>query len=390
MLQKATTKNSCRFFLFCIGMISKKSCIFATRKLFAWHMRKHGVRIRYDNLWKDIITEFLPEFILFFLPKLYLDIDWNQTPVFLEQELHDIVKAKYPHKKITDKLVKVFLTNGSEKWLFVHVEVQSSFEKDFAERMFVYYMLIYQKYGQKITALAIFTHQDTPKHYDYYESNNYDTILRYQYNTYRIKDQTEETLLQSANPFAMAVLANWYVLNTPNDYEKRLHFKQKLFELALERQYRHINVARLLLFIKNLMFLPEYFETIFEEQTQIQQNQHNMLKPTKRDIAWAAGIYEAYSGESIDAVKQEMKLAKKEAAQERKKAEQALKKAEQEQKKAEQEQKKAEQEQKKAEENRATIVIELYSKHQFSTEQIADILKTTTNVVQNIIDNHKL
>ena len=31
-----------------------------------------------------------------------------------------------------------------------------------------------------------------------------------------------------------------------------------------------------------------------------------MLKPTKRDIAWAAGIYEAYSGESIDAVKQEM------------------------------------------------------------------------------------
>ena len=114
------------------------------------------------------------------------------------------VKAKYPHKKITDKLVKVFLTNGSEKWLFVHVEVQSSFEKDFAERMFVYYMLIYQKYGQKITALAIFTHQDTPKHYDYYESNNYDTILRYQYNTYRIKDQTEETLLQSANPFAMA------------------------------------------------------------------------------------------------------------------------------------------------------------------------------------------
>ncbi|MBK9461341.1 MAG: hypothetical protein IPN94_18410 [Sphingobacteriales bacterium] len=158
----------------------------------------------------------------------------------------------------------------------------------------------------------------------------------------------------------------------------------------MERQYRHINVARLLLFIKNLMFLPEYFETIFEEQTQIQQNQHNMLKPTKRDIAWAAGIYEAYSGESIDAVKQEMKLAKKEAAQERKKAEQALKKAEQEQKKAEQEQKKAEQEQKKAEENRATMVMELYTKHQFSTEQIADILKTTTNVVQNIIDNHKL
>jgi hypothetical protein len=101
-----------------------------------------------------------------------------------------------------------------------------------------------------------------------------------------------------------------------------------------------------------------------------------MLKPTKRDIAWAAGIYEAYSGESIDAVKQEMKLAKKEAEQQRKKTEQALKKAEQ--------------EQKKAEENRATMVMELYSKHQFSTEQIADILKTTTNVVQNIIDNHKL
>ncbi|MBP7533087.1 MAG: hypothetical protein KA783_01455 [Chitinophagales bacterium] len=109
---------------------------------------------------------------------------------------------------------------------------------------------------------------------------------------------------------------------------------------------------------------------------------YNMLKPTKRDIAWAAGIYEAYSGESIDAVKQEMKLAKKEAAQERKKTEQALKKAEQ-------EQKKAEQALKKAEENRATMVMALYTKYQFSTEQIADILKTTTTIVQNIIDNHK-
>ena len=49
----------------------------------------------------------------------------------------------------------------------IHIEVQASFEKDFSERMFLYYALIYAKYGVKdIRAIAIFTDNKIPKHYD--------------------------------------------------------------------------------------------------------------------------------------------------------------------------------------------------------------------------------
>jgi len=58
---------------------------------------------------------------------------------------------------VVDKLVKVFLLSGREKWVLIHIEVQGYPDADFEERMFIYYYCIFDKYKTKVVSLAILT-----------------------------------------------------------------------------------------------------------------------------------------------------------------------------------------------------------------------------------------
>jgi hypothetical protein len=65
-----------------------------------------AIRINFDGTWKTITGELISDFILFFFPDLYKDIDFAYEPEFLEQEFFQIVED-FPTKNITDKLVKL-------------------------------------------------------------------------------------------------------------------------------------------------------------------------------------------------------------------------------------------------------------------------------------------
>jgi hypothetical protein len=41
-------------------------------------------------------------------------------------------------KRFVDKLVRVTLLNGDEKWIYIHIEVQGTRQAEFAKRIFVY------------------------------------------------------------------------------------------------------------------------------------------------------------------------------------------------------------------------------------------------------------
>jgi len=46
----------------------------------------------YDSPWKEIIEQFFPEFIAFFFPHIFADIDWSRGYEFLDKELQKIVR----------------------------------------------------------------------------------------------------------------------------------------------------------------------------------------------------------------------------------------------------------------------------------------------------------
>ena len=107
--------------------------------------------IKYDKYWKEALTHFLQPFIHFFLPQLHDEIDWSVEYQFLEKELFS-AKNLTKSKKEADKLVKVRLKNGKEQWIFIHIEFQTSGETIICLRMYEYYQLIREVYGQDLCA----------------------------------------------------------------------------------------------------------------------------------------------------------------------------------------------------------------------------------------------
>ncbi len=232
--------------------------------------------IKYDKYWKEALTHFLKPFTAFFLPRLHEEIDWSIAPQFLEKELFS-KKNLAKFKKEADKLVKVRLKNGKEQWIFVHIEFQTSGETIICLRMYEYYQLIREIYGQDIVALVIYTGTNVPKKHDIYENEHFGTKITYKFNSYAVIKQNEEELLANNNPFAMITLANYYVLKTKDDQQRRYEFKQKLYELAENRSYNLEELSKLLIFVGELMKLPPLLEKKFEKeviQTKIKNNSY--------------------------------------------------------------------------------------------------------------------
>jgi len=64
-------------------------------------------RSDYDSPWKEIIEQFFPEFIAFFFPHIYNDIDWSRGYEFLDKELQKIVRDSQTGRTTTGCQVSV-------------------------------------------------------------------------------------------------------------------------------------------------------------------------------------------------------------------------------------------------------------------------------------------
>ncbi len=109
----------------------------------------------YDSGWKEIIELYLPQFIEFFYPEINKLIDYSKGYEFLDKELSKIIPSNKTGRKAVDKLVKVYYRNGEEKWLLLHIEIQSQYEKDFACRIYKYNYKIFDRYNRDVISMVI-------------------------------------------------------------------------------------------------------------------------------------------------------------------------------------------------------------------------------------------
>ncbi len=92
-----------------------------------------------DGLWKKIIGELFEDFLQFFIPELYEEVDFTHDVEFLDKELFQEVVDEKKGRRYVDRLAKVQLKSGEKQWILIHVEVQSSRETEFSKRMFQYF-----------------------------------------------------------------------------------------------------------------------------------------------------------------------------------------------------------------------------------------------------------
>lgn len=211
-----------------------------------------------DLLWKGVLEEIFDDFLRFMHPDAADIYDLEMGIMFLDKELEQLFPPEEDEfsPKVVDKLAKVTTREGEEEWILIHVEVQGRYQKDFPKRMFTYYYRILDKYNRRISAYAIFTDGHRVKRPDRYETSYQGTSLTYRFNTYAIALADEHELLESDNPFAMAVLVgrSAFVGNKIRDSAQRdselMQFKIKLLRQLLEKKMARKKIYALMNFLK--------------------------------------------------------------------------------------------------------------------------------------------
>ncbi|BAZ36712.1 hypothetical protein NIES4101_26320 (plasmid) [Calothrix sp. NIES-4101] len=222
----------------------------------------------YDSPWKDILQIYFEEFILFFLPNVHTQIDWTKPIEFLDKELEEVVKDAEIGRRFADKLVKIYLTNGSEEWILIHIEVQAQQESNFAERVYIYSSRIYSKYNKKVVSIAVLGDDNPnwkPSQFGY---SLFGYTLNVEYPIIKLLDyqQQQPQLSASNNPFAIVVLAHLAALNTTNDRTLRKQEKLALVEQLYSMGFEEQEILNLFAFLDWMLTLPLELEAEFKQE----------------------------------------------------------------------------------------------------------------------------
>ncbi|MBX3257234.1 MAG: hypothetical protein KF862_24080 [Chitinophagaceae bacterium] len=227
-----------------------------------------------DPLLKAAFEELFPYLLRFCFADAVKVFDLRKGFVFLDKELTELFPElkKQGGSRFVDLLVKVFLKNGKEEWILVHIEIQGSSTKNFPKRMFQYWYRIYDRYAVDVTALAIFTGNKRQQHPDTFHKIFMGTEITYRYNAYHIFDHSETELLAMDNPFALIVLAAQKALLQGKVPEEELANHRLTVAKALiqSKKFSHKKIEKLLFFLKNFIYIGND-EINRKFDTQIQQ-----------------------------------------------------------------------------------------------------------------------
>jgi predicted transposase YdaD len=217
----------------------------------------------YDTPWKDALTRYFPEFMEFYFADAHREIDWARPHVFLEQELAQVVRDAELGRRRVDKLVRVFLRDGAEQWVFVHIDVQGRYEKQFAERVFVYNYRIYDCYRRPVASLVLLA--DNRAHWKPasfgYKLLGCEVGIRFP--AVKLNDYAErvDDLLALPNVFALVTAAHLLTQQTKGQHVKRHAAKMRLARMLYERDWDRQRIVDLFGIIDWMMRIPRELQS---------------------------------------------------------------------------------------------------------------------------------
>jgi exonuclease VII small subunit len=221
-----------------------------------------------DSGWKEAIEIYFKQFLSFFFPTIYDEVDLEKGYQFLDKELEKIVKASMIGKRFADKLVKIYLKDGAEKWLLIHTEVQGYYDADFVKRMYTYNYRIFDRYDEEVISLAILTDEAENYRPCRYEINRWGFRHLFEFPVVKLIDYSNriEELEASHNPFGIIVVAHLKTLETRRDYQSRYRWKKSLIETLYNKGFSREDILNLYRFIDWLMVLPEELDLKLQDE----------------------------------------------------------------------------------------------------------------------------
>ena len=165
----------------------------------------------FDSPWKEALEHFLPHFLAFFYPQIKTDIDWSNGFESLDKELHQLVREARIPKRLADKLFKVWLNDGAETWLLIHIEVQGQAQATFPQRMFVYNVRAFDRYNRAVVSLAVLTDDQPAWREDHFEYGRWGGRTRLDFLPVKLLDfrGQESVLERDRNPLPRWSWRTW-------------------------------------------------------------------------------------------------------------------------------------------------------------------------------------
>lgn len=249
----------------------------------------------YDSPWKEILDDYFKDFMLFFFSDAYAAIDWSRDVEFFDKELQKIVHDAELGRRYADKLVKVWLTDGAEVWVMIHVEVQGQQETGFELRIYVYNHRIFERYNAPVASFVILTDDDPDWRPVEHRQELFGTETTFRFKTVKLLDfETRWAELEaSSNVFAVVAMAHLRVISTKRDFGTRLDWKLHLTKLLYEKGYDKLTVLKLFRFLDWLMWLPEDLKYSFwHEIDRYEEEKHMPYVTTVERIGIEKGLRE--------------------------------------------------------------------------------------------------
>ena len=269
--------------------------------------RERVVRDDFDSPWKVYFRQSLSDFLAFVDEETYFKIDWSREPEFLDKELRRISRGLRRNTVFVDFLAKVWLKDGAETILLIHVEFQSQKDVTLPERIFVYNTRAYDLCRKPVLSYALLADEISdwkPESFGFGSGASSSTVT---FNALKLKDYfgREEELERSDNPFALAILAHIKTLQTRGEAQARYDWKVSLFRMLLSRGWKRPATEALLYFIDWLMQLPAMLENRFDDRVEeeFEENPLELISPReKRNVAKAikAGLVDVLQHTLID------------------------------------------------------------------------------------------
>ena len=257
----------------------------------------------YDNSWKQAIELYFEQFILLCFADIYPLIDWRRGFQVLEQELQQIVGETESGKRLADKLFQVWLLDGSETWVLIHIEIQSQTESDFAKRMYQYNYRSFEKYDRPVISLAVLGDETNSWRPSVYEYNLDGFQLRMQFPIVKVLDYESqwEVLERSANPFAIMIMAHLKTKATIGNLENRKLWKWTLVRGLFEKGYNRNDIVQLFRVIDRMMALSTELQQQFKQEVDRYQEERRMPFLSRiEEEAMEAGILQTRRGDVIE------------------------------------------------------------------------------------------
>ncbi len=192
--------------------------------------------MEHDSAWKEVLEKLFERFLSFFFPEIHKNIDFSRGFEFLDNELQQITTESESGKRIVDKLAKVYLLDGTEQWLLIHIEIQDYEQQEFPERMYFYNYRIFDKYRHDVVSLALLTDENPNFRPNEYSRSRPDWgfELFCRFPVVKLIDYRAHWAELEANPHPFAIITRAYLkaLETVGNVQEKYSWKKRfLLEL---------------------------------------------------------------------------------------------------------------------------------------------------------------